>query len=87
MPWCIPCHCPDTVKHILLDCMDLPDTRIKYYRNIDTMKKLFNENGTNDANLKNKKMLANIMEPKYLHTTLEGLDEPMPSACQYLKHL
>ena len=23
MPWCIPCHCPDTVKHILLDCIDV----------------------------------------------------------------
>ena len=32
MPWCIPCNCPDTVKHILLDCIDLRDTRIKYYR-------------------------------------------------------
>ena len=23
MPWCIPRHCPDTVKHILLDCIDV----------------------------------------------------------------
>ena len=30
MPWCIPCHCPDTVKHILLDCIDLPGSRIEY---------------------------------------------------------
>ena len=44
MPWCIPCHCPDTVKHILLDCIDLRDTRIKYYRNIDNLKDLFNGN-------------------------------------------
>ena len=44
MPWCIPCHCPDTVKHILLDCIDLRDTRIKYYRNVNTMQKLFCEN-------------------------------------------
>ena len=43
-PWCIPCHCPDTVKHILLDCIDLRDTRIKYYRNINTLKDLFNGN-------------------------------------------
>ena len=50
MPWCIPCHCPDTVKHILLDCIDLRDTRIKYYRDIDTMKKLFNENVSNIIN-------------------------------------
>ena len=40
MPWCIPCHCPDTVKHILLDCIDLRDTRIKYYRNINNLKDL-----------------------------------------------
>ena len=43
MRWCIPCHCPDTVKHILLDCTDLCDTRIKYYGDINTMKKLFNK--------------------------------------------
>ena len=50
MPWCIPCHCPDTVKHILLDCIDLRDTRIKYYRDINTMEKLFNENVYNIIN-------------------------------------
>ena len=50
MPWCIPCHCPDTVKHILLDCIDLRDTRIKYYRNINSMKNLFNENIFNFIN-------------------------------------
>ena len=38
MSRCIPCHCPYTVKHILLDCIDLHDTRSKYYRNIDLMK-------------------------------------------------
>ena len=47
IPWCIPCHCPDTVKHILFDHIDLPDTRIKYYRDINTMEKLFNENVSN----------------------------------------
>ena len=50
MPWCIPCHCPDTVKHILLDCINLRDTRIKYYRNVNTMKKLFCENVFNIIN-------------------------------------
>ena len=50
MPWCIPCHCPDTVKHILLDCINLRDTRIKYYRNINTMQKLFCENVFNIIN-------------------------------------
>ena len=50
MPWCIPCHCPDTVKHILLDCTELRDNRIKYYRNINSMKNLFNENVFNVIN-------------------------------------
>ena len=50
MPWCIPCHCPDTVKHILLDCIDLRDTRMKYYRNVNTMEKLFSENVFNIIN-------------------------------------
>ena len=50
MPWYIPCHCPDTVKNILLDCIDLRDTRIKYYRDINTMQKLFNENVYNVIN-------------------------------------
>ena len=50
MPWCIHCHCPDTVKHILLDFIDLHDTRIKYYRNINSMKNLFNENVFNVVN-------------------------------------
>ena len=40
MPWCIPCRCPDTVKHILLDCIDLRDTRIKYYRDVNNIKDL-----------------------------------------------
>ena len=44
MPWCIPCHCPDTVKHVLLDFINLHDTRIKYYRNINNLKDLFNGN-------------------------------------------
>ena len=44
MPWCIPYHCPDTVKHILLDCIDLRHNRIKYYRNINNFKYLFNGN-------------------------------------------
>ena len=35
MPWCIPCHCSNTVKHILPDCIDLRDTKIKYYKKIN----------------------------------------------------
>ena len=38
MSWCIPCHYPNTVKDILLDCIDLRDIRIKYYRDINTTK-------------------------------------------------
>ena len=49
-PWCILCYCPVTVKHILLDCIDLCDTRIKYYRNVNTLKKLFTENDFNFIN-------------------------------------
>ena len=40
MPWYIPCHCPDTVKHILLDCIDPHDTRIKYYKDVNNLKDL-----------------------------------------------
>ena len=50
MSWCIPRHCPDTVKHILLDCINLCDTRIKYYRDINAVEKLFNENASNIIN-------------------------------------
>ena len=38
------------MKYILLDCIDLCDTIIKYYRDIDTMKKLFSENVSNIIN-------------------------------------
>ena len=34
-----------------LDCIDLRDTRIKYYRDINTMKKLFYENASNIVNV------------------------------------
>ena len=33
-----------------LSCIDLCDTRIKYYRDINTMEKLFNENVSNIIN-------------------------------------
>ena len=32
MPWCIPCHCPYTVKHVLLECQDLAHIRVRYLR-------------------------------------------------------
>ena len=50
MPWCIPCHFPNKVRHILLVCVDLHDTRMKYYRDINTMKDLFNKNIFNIIN-------------------------------------
>ena len=50
MPWCIPCNCPNIVKYILLDCIDPRDTKIRYYRNVDTMQKLFSENIFNIIN-------------------------------------
>ena len=34
----------------LLDCIDLHDTRIKYYRDINSMEKLFNDNVSNIMN-------------------------------------
>ena len=30
MPWCIPCHCPYTVKHVLLECQDIAHIRVRY---------------------------------------------------------
>ena len=42
MPCCIPCHCSNTVKPILLDCIDLCATRIKYYRDVNNLKDLNN---------------------------------------------
>ena len=50
VPWCIPCHCLATVKRILLDCINLRNTKNKYYRNIKSMKNLFNENMLNVIN-------------------------------------
>ena len=47
---CITCHCPDTAKHIALDCIILRDTRIKYYRNANRMEKLFSEDVFNIMN-------------------------------------
>ena len=44
MPWCIACHCPNTVKHILPDCIDLRDTRIRYSRDVNNLKDLLYEN-------------------------------------------
>ena len=41
-PRCIPCDCPLTVKHILLDCVDFVHIRTKYYTATD-LKTLFRD--------------------------------------------
>ena len=40
IPSCTPCHCPNKVKHILFNCIDLCDTRNKYCRNVNHLKGL-----------------------------------------------
>ena len=40
-PQCIACDEPFTVKHILLDCIDLLPTRELFYRNVTSLKTLF----------------------------------------------
>ena len=40
-PECIPCQCPFTVEHILVNCQDLALTRQKYYT-VSSLKELFN---------------------------------------------
>ena len=39
-PWCIPCDCLITVKHILMECSDLIEIRNKYYV-VESLKALF----------------------------------------------
>ena len=39
-PECVFCQEPITIKHLLLDCADLIDTRVKYFKCL-TMKELF----------------------------------------------
>ena len=39
-PECIPCHCPLTVKHILIECIDTADIRRQYF-NCEDLKTLF----------------------------------------------
>ena len=41
-PMCIPCHCPFTIKHILMDCIDFNDTRTQFY-NVPDLKSLFSD--------------------------------------------
>ena len=39
-PWCIPCDCLITVKHILMECSDFIEIRNKYYV-AESLKALF----------------------------------------------
>jgi len=41
-PECIPCQCPFSVKHILIECPDFTISRDKYYR-VSSLKELFNQ--------------------------------------------
>ena len=41
-PWCVPCHQPLTVKHLLIDCWDLHDVRHKHYT-ADSLRTLFRD--------------------------------------------
>ena len=40
-PECIPCDCPLTIKHVLIECVDTADIRRQYFNCID-LKTLFN---------------------------------------------
>ena len=40
MPQCIPCHCPLTVQHILVDCVDFALIRQNHFQ-VDSLKELF----------------------------------------------
>ena len=40
-PECIPCDCPMTIKHILIECIDTAEIRRQYFNCID-LKTLFN---------------------------------------------
>ena len=39
-PQCIPCNAPLTVKHVLVDCVDLAPTRQRFF-DVDSMTTLF----------------------------------------------
>ena len=42
VPQCIPCNCPITVKHILIECIDYMHVRPKYF-NVPNLKTLFHD--------------------------------------------
>ena len=41
-PFCVPCDEPCTVEHILIECIDVMDTRVKHYT-ADNLKVLFRD--------------------------------------------
>ena len=42
MPECIPCYCALTVKHILIECVDFMEVRLKYF-DVPDLKTLFKD--------------------------------------------
>ena len=41
-PECVPCQCPLTVKHLLLECVDTALARDHFYK-VTTLKEVFND--------------------------------------------
>ena len=39
-PECIPCSCPLTIKHLLIECVDFNDVRQRFYR-VPSLQDLF----------------------------------------------
>ena len=39
-PECIPCNCPLTIKHLLIECVDFNDVRQRFYQ-VPTLQDLF----------------------------------------------
>ena len=40
-PECIPCNCPLTIKHLLIECVDFNDVRQRFYQ-VPSLQDLFN---------------------------------------------
>ena len=56
-PWCYGCNTIVPIKHVLIDCWDIFDTRRKYY-NVDNLKVLFRD--VHPDNIKNFLKEVNI---------------------------
>ena len=60
-PECIPCDCPLTIKHVLIECVDTADIRRQYF-NCSDLKTLFSSvaGGTILANLSEINLIGQI---------------------------